>query len=102
MARPCVRLALGDQARELLHEIAAIRETGERVGEARHLEAAVRVFELAIALREFVGAIADLLFEFQAMRGGARDAALLRVPDGEQHEHREHRVAERRRGREPG
>ena len=72
------------------------------IGEARHLQAAIRVFELAVALRQLVGAVADLLFELQPMRGGARDAALLRVPDREQHERREHRVAEVGEGREPG
>jgi hypothetical protein len=97
-----VCLVIGDQARELLHEIAAVREAGEGVGEAGHFQPAIRFFELAVALRELEGAITDLLLEFHAMSGRARNASLLRIPDRQQHEGGEQRVTHIRDRRQPG
>ncbi len=90
------------QSRELLHEIAAVGESSERIGVAGHLEPAVRVLEIAIALREFEGAVTDLFLELYVIFGGTRDAPLLRVPDRQQNQCCEQEVAKVRPARKPG
>ena len=58
-------LVLGEQPRELLHQVAAIREAGERVGELAISSRRFASSSSRLRCAELVGAIADLLLELQ-------------------------------------